>query len=181
MKTLPLLTAALLLSATASFAQTGHGTHFITNWDRDDDGIVTLAEATEKRGDIFTAFDADEDGKLSASEYNSFDEARAADQAGMQQDMAGMGQGNGTGQGNGQGNGQGKGKGKDKGHGQGGMGQGMMNGNPEEGGMMRAFNDTDGDGLVSRDEFMAKTPDWFAKMDRNGDGNVTVDDFGMNN
>ncbi|KAF0174313.1 MAG: EF hand domain-containing protein [Rhodobacteraceae bacterium] len=46
--------------------------------------------------------------------------------------------------------------------------------------MMRAFNDTDGDGLVSRDEFMAKTADWFAKMDRNGDGNVTVDDFGMN-
>lgn len=83
MKTLPLLTAALLLSGSAAFAQAGHGAHFITNWDRDDDGIVTLAEATEKRGDIFTAFDADEDGKLSASEYNSFDEARAADQAGM--------------------------------------------------------------------------------------------------
>ena len=167
-KTLPLLTAALLLSATASFAQTGHGAHFITNWDRNDDGIVTLAETTEQRGDAFTAFDADEDGKLSASEYDSFDEARAADQAGMQAEMGGMGQG----------------KGK-KGHGQGGMGQGngqgKMNGNPEEAGMMRGFNDTDGDGLVSRDEFMAKTPDWFAKMDRNGDGSVTVDDFGMNN
>lgn len=176
MKTLPLLTAALLLSGSAAFAQDAHGTHFITNWDRNDDGIVTLAEATEKRGDIFTAFDADEDGKLSASEYDSFDEARAADQAGMQQAMGGMGQGNGTGQGNGQGNG----KGKDKGHGQG-NGQGMMNGNPEEAGMMRGFNDTDGDGLISRDEFIAKTPDWFAKMDRNGDGNVTVEDFGMNN
>lgn len=168
MKTLPLLTAALLLSGSAAFAQDTHGAHFITNWDRNDDGIVTLAETTEKRGDVFTAFDADEDGKLSASEYDSFDEARAADQAGMQAEMGGMGQG----------------KGK-KGHGQGGMGQGngqgMMNGNPEEAGMMRGFNDSDGDGLVSREEFMAKNPDWFAKMDRNGDGSVTVDDFGMNN
>jgi len=154
MKTLPLLTAALLLSGSAAFAQDAHGAHFIANWDRNDDGIVTLAETTEKRGDVFTAFDADEDGKLSASEYDSFDEARAADQAGMQAEMGGMGQGN---------------------------GQGMMNGNPEEAGMMRGFNDSDGDGLVSRDEFMARTPDWFAKMDRNGDGSVTVDDFGMNN
>ena len=169
MKTLPLLAAALLLSGTAAFAQDAHGAHFITNWDRNDDGIVTLAEATEKRGDVFTAFDADEDGKLSASEYDMFDEMRATDQAAMQEEMGGMGQG----------------KGKGKGHGQGGMGQGngqgMKNGNPEEAGMMRGFNDTDGDGLVSRDEFMAKTPDWFTKMDRNGDGNVTVDDFGMNN
>lgn len=176
MKTLPLLTAALLLSGSAAFAQDAHGAHFITNWDRNDDGIVTLAEATEKRGDVFTAFDADEDGKLSAGEYDMFDEMRSTDQAAMQAEMGGMGQGGGKGHGKGNGQGQ---------NGNGGMGQGngqgKMNGNPEEAGMMRGFNDTDGDGLVSRDEFMAKTPDWFAKMDRNGDGSVTVDDFGMNN
>ena len=54
------------------------------------------------------------------------------------------------------------------------MGQGM----PEEGGMMRGFNDGDGDGRVSREEFTSRTADWFAMMDRDGNGQVTVDDFG---
>ena len=39
-------------------------------------------------------------------------------------------------------------------------------------------NDVDGDGQVSRDEFLARTPDWFAKMDRDGNGSVTTEDFG---
>jgi Ca2+-binding EF-hand superfamily protein len=47
--------------------------------------------------------------------------------------------------------------------------------------MQRAFNDTDGDGLVARAEFMARVPDWFAMMDSNGDGGVTTDDFGPGN
>ena len=151
--------AALMLLTTAALAQTQTpGSHFINNWDADSNGAVSLEEATTKRGDIFTTFDADEDGKLSSEEYDLFDEARANDQAQM-------------GMGNGQGEGQGQGKAK--GHGHGGMG--------EEQGMQRAFNDTDGDGLVSRDEFMARVPDWFAMMDNNGDGSVTTDDFGPGN
>ena len=61
-----------------------------------------------------------------------------------------------------------------------GMGQGMSMGQgmPEEGGMMRGFNDGDGDGRVSREEFTSRTADWFAMMDRDGNGQVTVDDFG---
>jgi len=59
-----------------------------------------------------------------------------------------------------------------------GMGMGKGHGNPEEMGMMRAFNDGDGDGKVSREEFMSHVPDWFARMDRDGDGAVTTADFG---
>lgn len=157
------LTAALLLSGTALLAQgAGMGSHFVTNWDLDGNGAVSLDEATERRGDIFTTFDADEDGKLSATEYDAFDAARAADQAEMQKGGHGKGHGQGQGQGQGQGG-------------------GMGHGNGEEQGMMRAFNDADGDGLVSRDEFLAKVPDWFAMMDRNADGAVTTDDFGPGN
>lgn len=153
--------AALMLLTTAALAQTQTpGGHFITKWDADSNGAVSLEEATSKRGDIFTTFDADEDGKLSSEEYDLFDEARANDQAQM-------------GMGNGQGQGKGKAKGHGKGHGKGGMG--------EEQGMLRAYNDTDGDGLVSRDEFMARVPDWFAMMDSNADGSVTTDDFGPGN
>jgi len=147
----PLLTATLLLSGTAVCAQIPTpGSHFIANWDADGDGAVTLAEATAKRGDVFTAFDADEDGRLSAEEYALFDEARANDQAEMRAQMAANG---------------GRGKGP------------FMN---EEGGMMLVFNDTDADGFVSKDEFIGRTAAWITQMDRSGDGQVTADDFGRN-
>lgn len=160
MKTLPLLTAALLFTATTAFAQDmTPGGHFIENWDLDGNGAVSLAEATEKRGDLFTTFDADENGSLSAEEYKAFDETRAAHQAQQQAEMEKQGMG--------------KGKGK-------GMMQmmGFGKGNAEEAGMALAFNDTDGNGAVSREEFIGKAPEWFAKMDRNGDGAITTADFG---
>ena len=55
------------------------GAHFIENWDQDGDGRVTAAETAEKRDQIFTMFDQDEDGQLNATEYDLFDETRAAD------------------------------------------------------------------------------------------------------
>ncbi len=128
---------ALILSATAAMAQS-HGSHFIENWDLDGDGIVTLDEATQKREDVFTAFDSDEDGQLSDAEYTMFDEMRAIDQEGLTKPKN----------------------------------------NPEEAGMARAFNDADGDGQVSRAEFIGATAAWIAKMDRSGDGVITRDDFG---
>lgn len=173
MKTLSAGLLIALLSTGAALAQDdaldgAHGAHFIENWDQDDDNAVTLDEARTKRGDVFIAFDADEDGSLSAEEYAMFDEMRAIDRASIQEDANGRGEG--------KGNGVGHGKGNAKGHGMG-LGKGMMGGG-EEGGMTRAFNDTNGDGLVSREEFMAQTESWIAMMDRNGDGRVTVDDFG---
>jgi len=155
MKYRPLATLIAILAVTPAFAQENTpGGHFVLNWDADADGSVSLEEATTRRGDIFTTFDSDEDGFLSGQEYDLFDEARATDRAGMQEEM---GSGQGTGQGNG--------------HGMGG----------EEQGMGRAFNDADGDDRVSREEFMARVPDWFAMMDRNGDGGITTSDFGPGN
>ena len=152
MKTTALTSAVLALSAFGAMAQEiGPGSHFIANWDLNGDGAVTLDEATEKRDLVFTAFDADEDGLLSDAEYALFDEMRATDQAVAQAEMQAAGMGKGMGKGNGHG---------------------------EEAGMQRAFNDVDGDGQVSRDEFLARTPDWFAKMDRDGNGSVTTEDFG---
>lgn len=151
MKRILLLTAAIALG-TAAYAQQGNpGGHFIENWDTNEDGQVTLIEATERRSDIFLTFDEDDDGFLSSSDYAMFDEARANDRASMKE--AGQGQGRG------------------QGHGQGGEGQGMT----------MDFNDVNGDGQVSRDEFMARTEDWYAQMDRNGDGTVTTADFGRGN
>ena len=55
----------------------------------------------------------------------------------------------------------------------------------DRGAMMRAAdgmkltrNDTDGDGKVSREEFVAGAAGWVAQMDSDGDGAVTVADFG---
>ena len=45
-------------------------------------------------------------------------------------------------------------------------------------GMTLSFNDTDGNGEVSREEFLAHSSDWLAMLDRNGDGSVTTADFG---
>lgn len=75
--------SALIFSAGIATAQGNGapGAHFIENWDMDGDGQVTVAEVTEKRGDIFYMFDQDEDGFLSAPEYDLFDETRRADMA----------------------------------------------------------------------------------------------------
>ena len=146
MKRILLLTAAIALG-TAAYAQQGNpGAHFLENWDTHEDGQVTLAEATERRSDIFLTFDEDDNGILSASDYATFDEARANDHANLEQ--GGQGQG-----------------------------QGSVQIRAEQG-LTLEFNDINGDGQVSRDEFMAKTADWFATMDRNGDGTITTADFG---
>ena len=133
-------TLALLLPLSAA-AQGAPGSHFIENWDLNDDGTVTLAELTEKRGDVFYMFDMDENDILNADEYASFDEVRAAD-------MENQGD-----------------------HGQGKMGR-------VQEGMLLAFNDIDGDGQVTKAEFLAKVADWLTIIDRDGSGEVTSADFG---
>jgi hypothetical protein len=149
-----IVAAATLALSGGAFAQQGNpGAHFVQNWDQDGDGVVTLEEAQTKRDNLFTTFDADENGALSSEEFDAFDEMRAADQEQMREEMGGKA-----------GGGMGKG-----------MGQGMMG---AERGMMRDFNDADGDGLVSREEFVGHTANWFAMMDRNGDAKATEDDFG---
>ena len=45
-------------------------------------------------------------------------------------------------------------------------------------GMIMTFNDANGDGQVSRAEFLTKAADWLAMIDRDGSGNITEADFG---
>lgn len=44
--------------------------------------------------------------------------------------------------------------------------------------MTLAFNDVNGDGAVSREEFLSRTMNWLSVIDRNGSGDVTSEDFG---
>lgn len=136
------LVAALIASTAVSAQQGQPGAHFMENWDLDADGQVTLAEAQEKRGDLFYMFDSDENGMLNDAEYDLFDETRRAD---MKENA-------------------------------GGHKKGAMKGVDKA--MMRQFNDVNGDGQVSRDEFVSRAADWFTMMDRSGDGVVTTADFG---
>lgn len=56
-----------------------------------------------------------------------------------------------------------------------GMGKGARN---PANGMRLEVNDTDGDGKVSETEFLDNAASWIEMIDRNGDGVVTVADFG---
>jgi len=153
------LTAVLILAASIGSAKNVPGSHFIDNWDINEDGAVSLAEAIERRGDFFAAYDADENNILDAEEYALFDEARATGEA---DGVVGGGQA-------------------------GGQGGGQAAPNPEVKkalkkvlvGMTMAYNDIDGNGAVSRDEFLGKTADWVTMLDRNGDGAISTADFGL--
>lgn len=156
-KSTPLLTAITVAIALPALAQNQPGAHFIENWDLDENGSVSIEEARERRGDIFTTFDANDDNVLTAEEYVMFDEAREAD---MKEHGIGQGQGSG------------------KGHNQ---GKGMGQGQSEHGAansMSRQNADQNGDGVVTREEFIAGVDAWFPRQDRNGDGQLTTDDFG---
>ncbi|WGT49177.1 calcium-binding protein [Thioclava nitratireducens] len=155
--------AALLLGAAPGFAQTAPvpGQEFLLQWDLDGDGGVTLSEARERRGDIFTMFDENEDDAYSAAEIAMIDEHKAMERAAGKdpghQMPEGMGQGPGERQG---------------------QGRAMRSGHdvPAAEGL-RAF-DANGDGVISRVEFVGGTDWWFAMRDRNGDGVLTSADFG---
>lgn len=137
--------AALLTLGLAgpAIAQQGQpGAHFIENWDQDGDRQVTLQEATQKRAELFTMFDQDENGLLDTTEYQLFDMTRQADMAENAD----------------------------------GHGKGPMKSVNE--GMSLAFNDVNGDGAVSRDEFRDRTADWMAGFDRDRDGVIGTTDFG---
>lgn len=133
--------AVVALAPLTAAAQDGPGSHFIENWDLNEDGKVSLEEAVERRDMVFDMFDQDENGKLDAKEYVLFDETRAADM-------------------------------KNNGGGQGRGGRRMQEG------LTLTFNDSDGDGAVSREEFAAKSAAWIALVDRDGDQVITAADFG---
>lgn len=93
MKHIALASSLVLTLSTSAFAQGQPGGHFIENWDLSGDGVVSIEDLTERRSDIFSTFDANEDGFIDAAEYKDFDAARAADMA----ENAGGGEGHGKG------------------------------------------------------------------------------------
>lgn len=136
------LIAALLLSLPLAAQAETPAEQFMSTWDRDGNGIATLAELEAMRGDVFASFDANEDGMLDLEEHAVFDEARANDVAGYE------------------------GKQREQ------M-QKMADG------MRMEATDANGDRLVSLAEFQTGTVKWFAQLDKNGDGGITLDDFAM--
>lgn len=148
MKKLTLTVAALSLTAGMAFAQGNPGAHMMEQWDADGDGQVTLDEARTKRGEIFFMFDTEGDGTLSVEDWGLVADHMAAEAGGN---------GEGQGAGNGHGNGPGAA-----------MHEAMT---PE-------FNDADGDGKVTQDEFTAATDKLFKALDRDEDGVITAKDFG---
>ncbi len=134
------LTAGLLLVSTAvSVAGDRPGQHFITAWDLNGDGVVSLEDAREQRANVFAMFDENDDGILDPAEFEVLAEHRAADAAQ---------------------------------HGGGGRKHAQMGR-----GMGLEFNDGDGNGVVTLEEFLDGTARWFALIDSNGDGQITSDDF----
>lgn len=159
------LTAAMMLS-TPGFAQETAmqpGANFMTGWDINEDGSVTLDEANERRESIFAMFDADNNGAIAGDEYTMIEEHLAMEAENGHGPAA-------------QSSGQGKGKGKHQGQTMGGASPfGGQEGNTING--MKTL-DQNGDGAVSEAEFLGGTEAWFQRRDRNSDGAITLADFG---
>lgn len=175
MKRAATVTAAILTAvALPSLAQQGNpGENFLYSWDVNEDGYVTLEEARDRRDAVFAAFDANEDGILSNEEYAVLDQAR--------DHQPGQGQGQGLGQGQGAGQGMGKGQGR-MGQGRGmGQGQGMGAGIQAGFAMDADQVDQNGDGTVTREEFINSVDAWFATKDQDGDGRLSQADFTRRN
>lgn len=106
---------------------------------------MPVDEPTERRTDIFTTFDADENDLLSDEEYDLFDAARVNDMETMAAENGGPG------------------------------GGGMIGYSRS---MERAVSDLDGDGRVTRAEFVDGTSVWFTLRDGDRDGVITVKGVG---
>ncbi len=125
-------------------------THFMSSWDADSDGKVTLEEATIRRTDIFASFDADSDGFLTDPELALMEEMRSN----QHENVEGKKQGQGMGKG----------------------GAGFQ-AEAEAGLHDRKAIDANSDGKIAKDEFVGMTQAWFARLDANSDGVIGTADF----
>ncbi len=146
------LPIAVFTPLVAVAADDAFATHFISEWDLDTDGKITLAEVTERRGSVFLSFDANEDGELDGEEQALMGEMRDTQHG----EMGGQGMA------------------KDQGHG---AGMGHAQKQVEAGMHQGRMFDTDGDGRWTRDEFVGFSAKWHARMDSDGDSVITKADF----
>lgn len=148
----------------------------LKNFDADKDGKITTDEAKAGADTLFAKIDGDKDGAVTPKEMRAWHEARRAEmkdamkgQPGMPDDEMdgpdGMGGPDGDAGPGAQKHGCGKGKRHHGGH-------HMMMGP----GMMRSL-DTDEDGQISKAEAEAGAENLIKRMDLNGDGAVSLDDF----
>lgn len=161
------------------------GANFIASWDLFETGHVSLDDLQTRRGELFDMFDHDGNGYLEGEELEQMAETVAAqgelrlerqaqnrsdNRAERQQSRRqGQGEGRGQGQGQGQGRGQGQEQSPDR--------NADAPGTLIHEAMSLAFNDADGDGRISRAEFLAASERLFLALDRNGDGRIDLDDF----
>lgn len=180
MKRIATFTALIALAAGAGFAQTANfipGEDFMLQWDLDGNGAVTLAEAREQRENIFYMFDQDDDGQFSQEEYAGIDEHKALEREAGKGPGHNLPEGMVPGQGQGRGMGQGKGFGRAQGMAQGRAQMGLSEFDMPAAEEMRMF-DGNGDGTVTKAEFIDSSDLWFQMRDHNGDGVLTTADFG---
>lgn len=187
------LAAALLAgAATAEARPFGRGmgpemgfVQLLKYADADKDGKVTAAEMKTGADALFARIDTDKDGALTPGEMKTFQKARmeerraamkefrAAMKDAKGQDMAAADDDDTAGPGPGGQNG----KGPDGKHGHGMKGAKGMHGMRGPGQMLLRVADKDENGQISREEASAAADLFFKRMDRNGDGAVSIDDI----
>jgi hypothetical protein len=165
MQNLPALSAAavaLLLSAGGLQAHGTQSAGFLEQWDRSGSGSVSLADMRARRAEIFDMFDSDGSGGLDASEQRAM-AATVADRDALR------GERRAEAMGSGQADRPGRGRGQQAASAPGALIHAAMA--PE-------FNDANGDGIVTRAEFLGATDRLFALLDRSGEGRVGPEDLG---
>lgn len=182
---IPLAAALALLAGTLPAAaqntppppRQDPGQQFLSMWDLDGNGKVTRDEAREHRADMFAMFDSNGDGKLDGPEIDQIDAFK------LGQLDAGMGPGGHPPGGKPPGPPpdmdttsnknssapQGQPPGPPPGKGGGGFADARQ--------QLQRF-DGNGDGQVSRGEFLDGNAAWFKMHDRDGNGVLTAADFG---
>ncbi|WP_161471002.1 EF-hand domain-containing protein [Tropicimonas marinistellae] len=131
---LPLAMTLTILGTSALAQQFTTGGGFMARWDANNDGKVTLSEVETRRSSLFSTYDTNGDGALSAAEFDRITPQSV-----------------------------------------GGRQSSSLRGTRQ---VVRSQIDTNGDGLVTRNEYVAGAQIWRDRMDLNGDGVLTSADFG---
>ena len=138
------------------------GADFFAQWDSNADGAVTEAELLERRADIFAMFDTDGGDTLDEAELAVMADTISAQEEAKREEHAQF---------------QPRGQGQGQGGGQKGLGRANVPGPILHNAMRPEFNEVDGDGLVTKAEFMSASERLFAALDRDASGKIDLADF----